>query len=60
MGRGGGVGFWGVGVTETSTSCTGVVDIGEEGRSESKEDGVVGLGMTAGDVAVAGDSMVHT
>lgn len=61
-GKGGEVDFWGftgVGVTEMSTNWTDATDGGEEEQSESKEDGVVGLGMTVGDVAAAGDSMVH-
>lgn len=61
-GSGGEVDFWGfsgVGVTEMSTNWSGVVDFGEEEQSESDEDGAVGLGMTAGDVAVAEDNIVH-
>lgn len=61
-GRGGAVdfgGFSGVGVTEMSINWTGGVDVGDGERSECKEDGVVGSGMTVGDVAVAEDIMVH-
>lgn len=61
-GRGGVGGFWGfsgVGLTEMSTNWTGVVDVGEEEQSESKEDEVIVWGITVGDVAVAEDSMVH-
>lgn len=41
-----------------STSWSGVVDVGEEEQSETKEDRVVGLGITVGDAAVAEDSIV--